>query len=478
MIKKYRNLILFFIIFVGFLLRFYAASSSPINYDEIDDLPSVKEISLDLNNLKLPLVDTNRLGNSSMPYKYFARLGLDLWGQSILSARLPYVIIGTLTILIVYFFTKAALGIEVALLASLLLSISQYDVGTSRAVGMSPPLVFLFMTSLWIFYAGIKSSNKNLLLLNGVIMGFGFWIKECMVFLMPINLIFLYFSDTHKIWLKNKHIWISFIIAFCVMAPILWLSLNPQIPRFGYILEESAIGLSLNSTAAYLGELILFLIKPFPDLFRHVVIGLDTEFPIINFVLGILILTAVMKSIKDKDPFVRLLVVSFLFHFAAFTFLRRDNVVQGYLSLGSLDWGICGFIPGIILTAKMLTGFIKRHKQAGILFLGSLLIFMFIRAFSLASYPLNCFFPTKDFCFENQLNWAMMLKEGAIEEGIYLPQGNIQLAKDTFSGIYKVTDHRPEYKKRAAMELYDILMQEGKFKESKIYSDYILSQQP
>ena len=343
MIEKYRRIILFVILMMGFTLRFYTAASIPPVYDEMDDLPSAEKISLNINSLNLPLVDTRR-ESAPIAFKYIARVGWYVFGDSLLGARLPFVILGTLIILLVYFLTASVLGVRVGLLAALLLSISHYDIGTSRVANINPPQVFFFVLSLLIFYKAITTSNKKLMLLNGLIMGMGFWVKESVSFLMPIYFIFLLVCDNYKHWLRNKYLWISFVIAFCVMLPLILLNLDSEVPRFSHVRSEAAIGVSMNAIGFYLGEIILLIMKLFPEMFNHVVSSLDMEYPIVNFVFGFLILLAVSTSIKKKDPFIRLLMVAFMFNFIVFSLLRRGNIINSFCSIGSFDWSILGLV--------------------------------------------------------------------------------------------------------------------------------------
>ena len=54
----------------------------------------------------------------------------------------------------------------------------------------------------------------------------------------------------------------------------------------------------------------------------------------------------------------------------------------------------------------------------------------------------------------------------------------IDMTKDIFERIYKVTDNKPAYKRKAALRLAEILIREGKYGESRKYVYYILSQNP
>jgi len=478
MLYKYRKAILILIVTLGFGLRFYGAFSMPITFDEMDDMPSAKEISISLKNPKLPLTDDSRVANSPMGHKYLIRLGWDIFGESMLGARIPFVLSGTVTILLVYFLVKMALGVKTALLASFLLSVSQFAIGGSRIADLNAVIPLVTVVSLLLFYRALKYSDKNMFLINGLVIGIGTWFKENIIFLIPIYIIFLLICREYRNYIKEKYIWISFGLTFLAVLPLILLSLNSDMPRFSYIYEESAIGVSLNAIGLYLGELILLIIKPFPELLNYVAYSLDMEYPAENFIFGSVILVAVARSIKSNKSFINMLVVCFLFNFIVFSILRRDNVISSYWALGSLDWGNIGFVPGVIIAAYMLYKFSKKKKKYGIAVVVFLAVYMFFRAWNTAATPLSCYFPIEKYCIMNQLTRAESLKEGNVEENIYLPKPAEDLAIDIFQGIYKVSDKFPEYKMEAALGLAEILIKKGNNNQSRKYIDYVLFRNP
>jgi hypothetical protein len=263
-------------------------------------------------------------------------------------------------------------------------------------------------------------------------------------------------------------------------------------PRYEYLSSIKSIGPSLAGIGFYLGELILLGIKWFgslglsdyimeglsykpigwiqgaPTFFDHVADTLTRETPPVNFLLGMVILVAVVKSIRKKTPFIRLLVICFLFNFLLFCFVRKSDVIDGIWSLGSLEWGMMGFIPGVVLASNMLIGYIKKRKVRGRIFLLFLIAFISIRSWDMVSYPLCCYFPTKDFCIRQQIYG---------ESRRYFWSGRTELAKETLRKVYRVTDNN-RYKTDAALRLAKILLNEGKPGEANMYLYQILSDNP
>lgn len=471
MLEKYRKLILLGIVLLGFTLRFYAASNVCVVWDERHhDFPPAREISFSPRHLNLPLVDS-RPQCSPMAGKYLVKAGWHLFGNNLLGARMPFVIIGTLNILLIYLLARAGLGTAVALLAAALLSLCQFNLTTSRIADVTnAPVICMVIISLWLFFKAIKDSNDKLLLLSGAAIGLGFWFKENAVFLVPIYLIFLGACPQARPWLKKKYFWISFSISFLAVLPLLLASFNSNAPRFGYIFDESAFGISLNAIGLYLGELILVIIKPLPKLFDYVAVSLDNEYTMINFVLGILILVSAIKWIRSKELFIRMLIVCFIFNFIVFSFIRRGNIIESFWNLGSLDWGCLGMIPGIILAAYTLFSMQNKHEKAGLIICAALLIFMTARAIDIAAYPLNGYFPRREYLLE---------KDYFLHEADdILRLGDSRLSKDMLEKVYKVTDKMPAHKKSAGLRLARLLIEEGRDEEARNYLRYVISHDP
>jgi len=465
MLNKHRKLILIVIIFLGFCLRYYAAASIAINNDERNEYPSIKEISFESGDINLPLVSKNIEG--SIGYEYLVRIGWYLFGDSLQSARLPFIILGTLTILIVYFITKLALGSRIALLASFLLSISQYHISLTKSPE-DDGIMFFGALSLFLFYAAIKNSNKKLMLLNGLVLGLGYWFKEYILILIPVYIIFLIVCSEYRIWLRSKYIWISFITAFCLLLPNFYLNLSFWTQRMSYIHNVASVGISMNAIGTYLGELILLILKPFPEIFELAASSRDSSISLVTFVFGFVILIAVVRSIKDKKPFVQLLLVCFLVNFIIFSFVRA--VLDGLNSIwcfGNMDWVCLSFIPGVILAANMLVNCIKKYGYIGKLLLWFLMIFMAIRAVDYITFPLNCQVPIRNF---------QIRRNELCNVEMYLEKGDSGLAKDILGRIFEVTDKRPALRKMAVSKLFQILTQEGKDREEIEYSPNTFSQ--
>jgi len=451
---NYRIVLLSCILIAGFAFRFVAAKNCCVVWDERNNIfPPAREISFDLQKPHFPLVDKRpegvKEGTCPMAGKYLVKAGWMLFGDSLLGARLPFLIIDTVAIWVVYCLVSSVLGFQVALLSAAFLSLSQFCITGSRFADPSGAIMrLMFFLSLYLFWVTLQTSKKRLFLLNGALIGLGFWSKEHMVFLIPIFIIFILMCREYKPWLRDRYLWASFIIAFAIMLPLIILNLDPEAVRFRYIINQARIGFSLNATALYLGELILLAIAPFPDLFDFVAGSMANELTMENFILGSLVLVSVGLAFREKGRFLRLMLVAFLFNFLVFSFLRQNDIIQSFWSLGAVDWSSLNFIPGIILASWILVLFITKHKKTGTLFLAGLLTMMAVRAWDIARYPLNADYPRRHYLLET---------EYFIHEAQDLVRlGDHGWAKDMLGKLYEVSGSS-----RACLMLAEIAYAEG-----------------
>jgi len=455
---------LFIILFVGFALRFYGAKTIPLTNDEYDDFKSAESLSLCLKNGNFPMIDNKNAG--LMGGRYIVYAGWTIFGRSTLGARLPFVIMGIFTIFIVYLSIKPILGNRVAFLTSTFLSISQWHVGMTRIANMAP-FELLAILSLFLFYKGISTNNNKLILLNGIVIGVAFFLEEHILILILVYIVFLYFSR-YRYKLRNKYLWFSFTITLLLISPLLFVLFSPDSLRIKYIDKAICAGPSLNAIGIYIGELIFLLIKPFHSLFDYAAHVTENEYPMANFVFGLLVLIALLKSLKERNSFVRLLVVWFLTNFVFFSFFRCCNNANTIWSLGSLEWSCLTFIPGVILCAKMINSFIQVNRRRGYLLLFLLVGFMLFRTTGMVLYPLNCYFPIRI----TQIN----MQFDDIED--FIKNNDYKTAEDRLLRIYKVSNKSPYIKKRAALILTKIFIKEKEITKSREYLDYILLRYP
>jgi 4-amino-4-deoxy-L-arabinose transferase-like glycosyltransferase len=158
------RLLLLTIIIFGGLLRIYDLSSRPFLADEgISTMAAI-----DVSKTGYPPITPGggtywrSIFHTSTMAGFF-----QLFGISVFVARLPSVIFGTLTILLIYYFGKKLMNWKVGLISSFLLSINVLAIDLSREARMYSIFQFFYLLSLFFFYMGFEAEKgKTIKLFN------------------------------------------------------------------------------------------------------------------------------------------------------------------------------------------------------------------------------------------------------------------------------------------------------------------------
>lgn len=115
-----------------------------------------------------------------------ANVALNLFGTSEWSARLVPAMVGILSVPILYFPIRKIFGPFVALLASLLLAISQWHIYWSQNARFYTSLLLLFSLALFFFYFGLEEDRPWYLILSLLLLALAFSERLVAGFFMPI----------------------------------------------------------------------------------------------------------------------------------------------------------------------------------------------------------------------------------------------------------------------------------------------------
>ena len=152
---KKRNLfVLFIIVLIAFLLRVYNVSEIPpsLSWDEVSigyNAYSILKTGHDEHGKFLPFDAFVAYGDYKPPLSIYATVPfVAIFGLTELAVRLPSVVAGTLSVLVLYFFTKelfySSKSFVIPEVAALLLAISPWHIQLSRA-GFEGNIALLFV---------------------------------------------------------------------------------------------------------------------------------------------------------------------------------------------------------------------------------------------------------------------------------------------------------------------------------------------
>lgn len=97
----------------------------------------------------------------SFPYNYLAAFSCSIFGLNELALRLPAVIFGTLSILLIYYFGKTLFNRKIGLLSAVILSLNYWAIMLTREARYYSELQFFYLMSLYFFWQGFYLNKKN-----------------------------------------------------------------------------------------------------------------------------------------------------------------------------------------------------------------------------------------------------------------------------------------------------------------------------
>jgi 4-amino-4-deoxy-L-arabinose transferase-like glycosyltransferase len=236
---KNQIFILIAIIILGFFLRFIDVSNDPpgLYIDEVSigyNAYSVLTTGKDQFGIPYPLWFRS-FGDFKMPLYIYSVVGtMAVFGKTELAVRLPSVLAGTLTILILYLFLDKIIKSEkdktvqkqlkyLPLLASFLLAISTWHLQFSRG-GFEVNLGTLFYLLGCYFYFLFRQNHKvSKIILSVLFFILAIYTYDIFRVLSPIALLF---AAIEQKCYKNKKSWIFIIATFVLLLPIILFSLT------------------------------------------------------------------------------------------------------------------------------------------------------------------------------------------------------------------------------------------------------------
>jgi 4-amino-4-deoxy-L-arabinose transferase-like glycosyltransferase len=175
--------LLILILLAALGVRLYLATSRDYLHDEINTaIPLSKTISFDPANLHLPLRGEN---HPALP-AYVVKISSLLFGTSRLGYRGMHLLLGLLTIVMVYGMTRQWYGPGAARWAAAFMAFNEYYLNvSSRATAHVPNLLFV-TGAVYAFSRFLATERPRYLYLAGASVGLAFYCKESTALLLPV----------------------------------------------------------------------------------------------------------------------------------------------------------------------------------------------------------------------------------------------------------------------------------------------------
>jgi len=241
------NFFLILAVFVAGFLRFLYLDRIPtaIGGDEMIYLLTGKAIWLtgtDLTGVWNPLtafVFRYPPGETQAELLYFLNSPfVGLMNFSLLSARMANAILGTLTVIPLYFFTKNLINKKAAIVAAFIFAINPWAIYSARTAYEMTPAVFFYILSLSFIF-----SKKNIIILSvpTLILAFYSYIATKLIFfpLVAVAVFYGYYFYNNKQFKKQYLTVLLFSFALILFFAIS-LKVNSQGSRMGEILSPNS----------------------------------------------------------------------------------------------------------------------------------------------------------------------------------------------------------------------------------------------
>lgn len=144
-------------------------------------------------------------------------ISFKIFGETLLALRLPSVLSGVGSVILIFYIARHFFGQRVGCLAAVLLSVQSYHLWLSRLGLQDGLVIFLMLLVLWLWIKTLETDSLKYWLMVGGAMGLGIITKYTIVIIIPI--LFLYAFLFKKKVFKNKKLIYFFLSAIVVSSP-------------------------------------------------------------------------------------------------------------------------------------------------------------------------------------------------------------------------------------------------------------------
>jgi len=313
---------LIIILLIGAFLRIYKLNQRPLYGDE---LMSLKWSSMSFSQY----MSTGALKGDEKPLYYiFLRFWRVFILDNVISMRMISVVAGILSILMLFFFAKRIVGVNVAILSSFFMAISPFHVYYSQEIRMYVLEALFVLISFYLFTNIFHKERVSKLLLVAYVLSSSVAIHFHITAFLGLIVQNIYFFIKRKDCALSVGGWLMSQVLIAVLTPQV---LIPVLFIFGFKFGNWANYIPVVTQSVYVKFPYLdlpktyfiftcgFVVRQFRENAALVIAVSLVSFPL--FALGF---SQAMKSIKREKHFLLVLLLSIvpvLFLFSLFNFL-------------------------------------------------------------------------------------------------------------------------------------------------------------
>ena len=377
--NSYRTSIMLLVIFLlAFILRVYGIDTLPYNYDEPRNIKIIN--SINLKELNLPLHSFQHPPLSV----YIHKIGTILFGRNNFGYRFMNVLIGSLTVLLIYFLAKSGFKDgTVGVLSALFLATNRFHVGWSRMINQEIIYLALITVSIIIFWKVYERGSGWFVLCLAI--SFSMLAKEVAILIIVPFILFLLIDKKGGDILRKKSFYIFlFSVGMVALSVLTYSFLHAGKDELNFTKNLTRLlAIGLNS------EPVEFFLMP---LNQHDPLPITWNYPYMFWVTGVILLVGIFYSFLIlNNIFIRFMLILFLFYFFFFSVigdvppvLLKDIPFHG----GEFWWADVALIPAIVLSSNMLIALRGRYKFCKKIYI-AILIYLFINSIFFTSITEN-----------------------------------------------------------------------------------------
>lgn len=219
------------ILFLGTLLRFYQLGNVPgsLEWDELSfgyNAYSILTTGKDEYGASYPLV-FRAFGEYKQPvYLYLDVLAISVLGLSSFSIRFPSALFGSISIILVFFFTyelfkKFSFAKNLALLSMLFFALSPWSIQFSRGAFEANVSLAFVIASLWLFIKGLNNKKSFYLFLSTFLLALSAYTYMSQKLIAPILFVALIVYGYS--FFSRKKLLAASLLVFFVVLNMFWL---------------------------------------------------------------------------------------------------------------------------------------------------------------------------------------------------------------------------------------------------------------
>jgi 4-amino-4-deoxy-L-arabinose transferase-like glycosyltransferase len=355
------------------LLRLWFATTERYVHDEINTaIPLARTISFTPGYVNLPLRGEN---HPALP-AYVVKASGEFFGRTQPGYRMLSLLLGLVTMVLIYSLAADTLGPVAARWAAALLAFNDYYLSVSWRAPAHVPHLLLVAAAMYAYGRFLRTQRAPYVYAAAAAAGLAFYAKEHSALVMPVFFLALLATPQRR-WLRTPHPYLaSLLFVACISVDLYWNLETRAEVTVSYAGERVR-------QATYADHLRRFggiSLSPYPSMFyaRPLAMGAAAlvtgtaprdytpEYQPVNAALGLLLLGAVVFTAaarRPRDDLQRFLLIQFGFVFVFFSLIQPGNP-PGRMDAASWVWVETTILPAVVLTGARLAEATGRVRRA------------------------------------------------------------------------------------------------------------------